>query len=153
MSLYLVQHGKSLSKDVDPEKGLSEEGRTDVQKIADTAKFYGVKVSKILHSGKTRAKQTARIFASALGIEDKVEETAGIKPLDDVSGFAPRLVPDSDLMVVGHLPFMEKLASYLVTGSDETTIFQFQNGGIVCLDKGPGEQAWVVKWSLSPNIG
>ncbi len=153
MSLYLVQHGKSLSKDMDPEKGLSAEGRTEVQKIADTAKFYNVKVSKILHSEKKRARQTAEIFASALGIEDKVEETAGIKPLDDVSEFASKLAPDSDLMLVGHLPFMEKLTSYLVVGSNETTIFKFQNGGIVCLDKGPGNQGWVVKWSLSPNIG
>jgi len=26
MALYLVQHGKSLPKDKDPQKGLSEEG-------------------------------------------------------------------------------------------------------------------------------
>ena len=153
MSLYLVQHGKSLSKDVDPEKGLSEEGRMEVEKVADTAKFYNVKVSRILHSGKTRARQTAKIFASALGIEEKVEESSGIKPLDDVSSFAPKLEPGANIMIVGHLPFMEKLTSYLVTGSEEKTIFKFQNGGIVCLDKGPENQPWTIKWSISPHIG
>ncbi len=33
MSLFLVQHGKSLSKDVDPEKGLSGEGKNVVKGI------------------------------------------------------------------------------------------------------------------------
>jgi phosphohistidine phosphatase len=153
MSIYLVQHGKNLSKDLDPDKGLSDEGVAEVKKIAETGKFYGVNVSRILHSGKTRARQTAQIFASTLEIKGEIEETEGIKPLDDVVEFAAKLDPESDIMVVGHLPFMEKLTSYLVTGSDQKPIFKFQNGGIVCLQKNPDEQSWIIKWSLSPQIG
>jgi phosphohistidine phosphatase len=51
------------------------------------------------------------------------------------------------------LPFMEKLTSYLVVGSDEYPIFKFQNGGIVCLDKEPDSKRWIIKWTLMPNIG
>jgi phosphohistidine phosphatase len=29
MALYLVQHGKSLPKDQDPDQGLSEDGTTE----------------------------------------------------------------------------------------------------------------------------
>jgi phosphohistidine phosphatase len=153
MALYLVQHGKSLPKDVDPEKGLSEEGKLEVRKIAETARSYGIHVSRIIHSGKTRARQTAQIFASELNIGQEIEEGAGLKPLDDVAACAVNIDPEADLMLVGHLPFMEKLTSYLVIGSDEKPIFKFQNGGIVCLEKGPDEKFWIVKWSLSPNIG
>ena len=53
MSLYLVQHGKSLPKDRDPEKGLSEEGQSEVEMIAAVARGYGVPVSTVAHSGKS----------------------------------------------------------------------------------------------------
>ena len=51
MPLFLVQHGKSLPKDVDPEQGLSEEGKKQVERIAALAREYGVVVSAISHSG------------------------------------------------------------------------------------------------------
>ena len=66
MALFLVQHGKSLSKDVDPDQGLSKEGIAEVERIAAVAKEYSINVSQINYSTKTRARQTAEIFASAL---------------------------------------------------------------------------------------
>lgn len=153
MVLYLVQHGKNLPKDVDPQKGLSQEGLSEVQKIADVAAQYGVKVSKIYHSGKTRAEQTAKIFASGLNAEKGIDEVDGMKPLDDVAAFAKKIESEENIMLVGHLPFMEKLTSYLVTGKDEYPLFKFQNGGIVCLHKDPDSSRWIIKWSLMPDIG
>lgn len=153
MALFLVQHGKSLSKDLDPEKGLSVEGIADVKRISDVAKTYGIHVSSIKHSGKKRAYQTCEIFASDLNPEGGVDEIPGISPLDDVVAFASTLTPNADIMIVGHLPFMERLTSYLTTGSPDNTVFKFQNGGIVCLDKEPDAGSWVIKWTLMPNIG
>jgi phosphohistidine phosphatase len=152
MALYLVQHGKSLPKNVDIQEGLSEEGMADVKRIAGVAAQYGIKVSKILHSGKTRARQTAQIFASSLNVRNEIEETEGMKPLDDVMGFADKFNVSDNIMLVGHLPFLEKLTSYFVIGSGEKSIFKFQNGGIVCLDKEPDSQFWIIKWALMPNI-
>ena len=42
MAVYLVQHGISLPKDVDPEKGLSKEGIAEVERIAGVAKNYHI---------------------------------------------------------------------------------------------------------------
>jgi phosphohistidine phosphatase len=56
-------------------------------------------------------------------------------------------------MLVGHLPFMERMTSFLITGSMEMPVFKFQNSGIVCLDKYPATPFWVIKWTLMPNIG
>jgi phosphohistidine phosphatase len=153
MALFLVQHGKSLPKDKDPDKGLSEEGISDVKRIAGVAKTYTVHVSCIRHSGKKRALQTAEIFASDLEPVGGVEETGGMNPLDDVVAFAATSVNNDDRMLVGHLPFMERLTSYLITGSIEKTLFKFQNGGIVCLDIDPDTDSWVIKWTLMPKIG
>lgn len=153
MALFLVQHGKSLPKDKDPSKGLSEEGIAETERIAEVAKGYGVKVAGIIHSGKTRARQTAEIFASALEPEDGIQESSGLNPLDDVTAFADTIDSTQNRMLVGHLPFMERMTSYLIMESIEKPVFKFQNSGIVCLDKDPDTMSWVIKWALMPNIG
>ena len=152
MPLLLVQHGKNLSKEIDPEKGLSPEGREDVERISGMLRGYGVSVASIWHSGLKRARQTAEIFAASLGNDLEPLGKDGLAPLDDVT--ALNLNPDENLMIIGHLPFMEKLASYLVTGSpDRPPVVKFQNGGIVALDKNDETGSWFIKWTLFPNIG
>jgi len=153
MALYLVQHGKSLSKDVDPDQGLSEEGTTETKRIAQVARDYQVPIARIKQSGKKRARQTAEIFAGALNPAGGVEEVGGLKPLDDVTAFAATIDAAADTMLVGHLPFMERMTSYLVTGSADQPVFKFQNSGIVCLEKEPESGSWVIVWTLMPKIG
>ncbi|MCD4674837.1 MAG: phosphohistidine phosphatase SixA [Desulfobacula sp.] len=150
MAIFLVQHGMSLPKDQDPEKGLSNIGQEDTKKIAEVAKAYKIPVSKIVHSGKKRARQTAVIFNETLGIKKSCEQIHGIKPLDDVKVFGNGIDPLSNVMVVGHLPFMERLVSYLTTGSMDLKVYQFQNSGIVCLDY--EDETWFIKWTLNPDI-
>ena len=151
MKLLLAQHGKSLPADVDPRKGLSEEGVTEVERIARMACGYGVRIPVIKHSGKNRAVQTAQIFARELEPSDGILQQDGINPLDDVVPIAKKLGTD-DVMLVGHLPFMERLTSYLITGSTDKPVFKFQNGGIVCLECDDNIHVWVIKWALLPNV-
>ena len=150
MAVFLVQHGLSLSKDKDPAKGLSEQGRDNTKTIAQVAKTYAIPVKEICHSGKTRAEQTADVFNEYLAPEQGVSRIDGIKAMDDVTLFAGSLDSGSDTLYVGHLPFMEKLTSYLICGSAENRVFKFQNSGIVCMDR--DEDGWFIKWSLNPDI-
>jgi phosphohistidine phosphatase len=55
-------------------------------------------------------------------------------------------------MLVGHLPFMERLAALLVTGSQEKPVIAFQYSGIVCMDLGAREDNWVIRWALVPKL-
>lgn len=152
MPIYLVQHGLSLPKEDDPERGLSPTGITRVRLIADVAAHYGVRVEGIVHSGKKRAAQTAELFATALEPVDGVTVRNGLAPLDDVTPWANQLDPGSNLMLVGHLPFMERLVSLLTTGSLDFRPFKFQNGGVVCLNRDGENQRWYVQWALMPDI-
>ncbi len=153
MALYLVQHGLSLSKDEDPQRGLSEKGKEDVVRIGEVAKMYGIKVSAIKHSGKQRALQTADLLADFLRPPGGVVKLSGLNPLDDTDAFAKGVSSQADIMYVGHLPFMEILTSQLVAGNAALTVFRFQNGGIVCLDQDENTDSWYIKWTLMPNIG
>ncbi len=152
MAVYLVQHGKYVSSDLDPEKSLSSEGINEVLRIAETAKSNGVQVSCIQHSGKKRARQTAEIMCSILNPGIDIEQRDGINPLDDVIPVARKIDSVANTMLVGHLPFMERLAAYLITGIAENPVFKFQNGGILCLEKPTESRTWIIKWALVPVI-
>jgi len=157
MALFLAQHGKSASKDIDPQKGLTGEGIAETKRIAEVARGYDVPVEKIVHSGKRRAEQTAAIFAATFAKNLSLESVSGIGPMDEVRQFAENIAPADNLLLVGHLPFMQRLVSYLTTASDDIIVYKFQNSGIVCLDcsaKGSdGEVAdWFIKWTLNPDI-
>ncbi|MBT4363596.1 MAG: phosphohistidine phosphatase SixA, partial [Desulfobacteraceae bacterium] len=107
MALLLVQHGKCLSKEEDLERSLSEEGVDDVCRIADVAEAYEVYVPRIVHSGKKRSRETAKMFAAVLTPSDGIDEIEGINPMDNVSDFAETIDPNEDLMIVGHLPVLD----------------------------------------------
>ena len=136
---------------MDPEKGLSGEGKNVVKGIANLAGKHGLTVSAIRHSGKKRARETAEIFAQTLNPGGVVQEIEGLAPLDDVTKLG--LNSKENLMLVGHLPFMEKLTSYLITGStDRPPVLKFQNGGIVCIDLDRETNSWFIKWTIFPYI-
>lgn len=152
MALYLVQHGAAHPGESDQERTLTDQGRRDVTRIAEVARGYRVKVNAVMHSGKTRARQTAEIFSQRLGPDIPIYVETGMGPKDDAAAFADRLDNTADRMYVGHLPFMERLTSFLVGASVERPVFRFQNGGILCLDLLPETGLWIIKWSLMPLI-
>jgi len=152
MAVYLVKHGKSRPKEVDPDQGLSGEGIAETERMARLAIDLGLRVDRIMHSGKKRARETAEMYAAALKPEQSAAEAAGLNPLDDV---APWQSLDSGgrLMLVGHLPFMERLAALLVAGNPEKTVIRFRNSGIVCLEREEGPGGWTIRWALVPRVG
>jgi phosphohistidine phosphatase len=152
MALYLVQHGKSLPAEIDPEQGLSHEGVAETERVARIARDGGLRINGILHSGKNRARRTAEILAATLDPLEGTKEAQGLNPLDDVVPWTS-LNPGANLMLVGHLPFMERLAALLVSGSHEKLVIKFQNSGIVCLDQEPSSVHWVIRWALVPKLG
>jgi phosphohistidine phosphatase len=147
MELYLVQHGEAKKKEEDPERPLTTKGKEDVNHVAArTAKL--VKVHTIMHSPKLRAKQTADIMAGH-NHASSVEHD-GLKPLDDPN-IAKELAEtqDKNLMLVGHLPHLNRLASLLLTGDQEADAVSFTMGAVVCLEK---DEKWRVRWILTPEL-
>ncbi|RLE05072.1 MAG: phosphohistidine phosphatase SixA [Candidatus Aminicenantes bacterium] len=152
MKVYLVQHGDSVSKDVDPTRPLSEKGRNDVEKVAEFIKKTGLKVTVIEHSGKTRAAQTAEILNSRITSVKGIIKKDGISPNDPVEPLFEELKEaEEDRMIVGHLPFLGKLATRLLGGTEEQNFVAFQQGGVVCIEKGEGKN-WQIRWMVIPGL-
>ncbi|MEW6138484.1 MAG: phosphohistidine phosphatase SixA [Thermodesulfobacteriota bacterium] len=152
MKLFLVQHGKQNPKEKDPEQGLSEKGISDVQRVAEFLSPHGIHVSALWHSGKRRAAQSAEILARSITSREGVVSREGLSPLDPIEPVFDAIGSRSDdLMIVGHLPFLSKLLSRLVAGSETSEVVAFQQGGIVCLER-DAEGVWRIRWFVVPDL-
>jgi phosphohistidine phosphatase len=153
MFLYLVQHAETKSKDEDTERHLSDKGIADIVKVATfVAKHVTLKVDSIGHSGKARARQTAEILAKHLNPPTGVSAADGLEPLADPSVWTKRLADEKeDLMLVGHLPHLDKLAAKLICQDENKSVVAFQMGGIVCLERGDSGD-WRVRWMVTPKM-
>ncbi len=152
MRLYLVQHGEALATEVDPDRPLSDSGQRDVQRLAALLGRGVVGVARIVHSGKTRARQTAEILAAGLAGVTAAEAQAGLGPNDPVEPWMARAAGwDTSTMIVGHLPFMDRLVSGLLVGAPLASVVAFRPGSIVCLVN-DGGGAWQIGWMLRPEL-
>jgi phosphohistidine phosphatase len=150
MRLYLVQHGEAMAEEVDPARPLSDTGRSDVATVARFLAASGVRIDQVLHSGRLRAEQTAEILGAALG--SAPEARAGFNPRDPTGSVAREAAAwNQDVMLVGHLPFMAKLASRLVAGREDAGVVAFQPGSVLCLERGD-QQRWTIAWMIRPEL-
>jgi len=150
MKLYLVQHGKARSEAEDPNRDLTVEGEKEVKVVAERAREMKLNPAWIYHSGKRRAEHTAEIIGKALDIP--IGARSGLGPLDEVSLWAEKINQGQEnLMLVGHLPHLEKLASYLIAGDEALRPLLFRNGSINCLEQKENRK-WAVRWVLTPEM-
>lgn len=151
MNLYLVQHGQAKAEEQDRERPLTESGREAVEKMAAWAAKAGIQVGQIRHSGKRRAQQTAEILAAAIAPSRGVVSVSGINPNDDVTPWAETLAKeDRSVMLVGHLPFLCRLANLLLVDDPAKEVIRFHNAGVVCLTH--EESRWSLRWAVTPDL-
>ena len=156
MDIYLIQHAESVSEKEDPARPLSDEGKDTMEKVGALAARLGIKPDLIFHSGKLRAGQTAEILARHLGRSDKVHEKQGLGPLDPVAPVAEWLKEAarslSGLAIVGHLPFLDKLASLLVVKDENLGVVSFQNGAITKLVPKADGATYALQWLIIKEL-
>ena len=152
MKVLLIRHGKAFSSAQDPEQSLTIEGRREAERLAAYLGRLKVRVSRVFHSGKTRTRQTAEIFAGALQCPNEIEARSDLSPNDPVDRIADELNKSEEgLCLVGHLPFVGLLASRLLCASRDESLFAFAPSTVLALERSR-EGAWTVAWMLSPAL-
>ncbi len=154
MLLYIARHGLATTKDEHPDCPLSKIGRRDIARIASFLARSRPTIKRIIHSGKTRAAQTALIYAETLGPGRFVEEaTEGLSPNDPTGPMVRALASwNEDTMLVSHLPLVGKLAARLVNGDEGQSFIDFQAGSVACLKKPTDSENWTLAWAISPGL-
>ena len=150
MSLYILQHGEAVPKEIDPERPLSEHGNRDIRILARHMQNMGVQLGNVFHSGKLRAEQSARLIAETLSPEIQPVQTEGLNPNDDpavIIGDIEQL--NENILIATHMPFVSRLCSTLLTGTTEAE-FASVPGTLFCLEK--AEDKWRLAYMLRPDF-
>jgi phosphohistidine phosphatase len=151
MRVYLVRHGKAEQTGGDDRiRALTEAGTKAVKRIARALERAEIRVDRVEHSGLVRARQTAEILHETVGGE--LAAVPGLLYDSDVEPVAYRLRGRSNdsLMLVGHMPFMGRLASHLLVGDSERDLLHFKTSAIACLSSEGGP--WLLEWHLNADV-
>jgi len=151
MKLYLVRHGEAAESDDGGEPTLSEWGKFEVEKTGFEISHRPDHPDIIFHSGKLRAKQTAEIIRAKIDAIVPIEKMEGLKPNDsvaEIAGWAGEI--KNDIMLIGHLPFMDKLAALLLKDSKEKHSISFGTACVACLERNDSDD-WNLLWYFKPQ--
>jgi len=152
MFLYLVRHGEAKPETEDPARGLTDKGFRDVSLTALYVHDRDIKPDVIYHSGRKRAQQTAQIFSDYLKPVKGVIEADSLAPMDDPAVWAGRISGmRENIMLVGHLPYLARLAGWLLCGDKEKLAADFKTGGIACFER-LSDGRWIIAWMLAPAM-
>lgn len=153
MKLYLARHGDSSTTiGSDDERPLSDIGIQDVKNLADFIVQRKISVAHVFHSQKKRARETAEILAPALQFSGEFQVRRELDPMADVSIIMHEVEAlNADVLLVGHMPFMGRLAGVLLTKNEYSNIVNFKTATIICLEQIECDK-WTIDWMLSPIL-
>ena len=155
MELYLMQHGANLGKEVDPEEPLSPEGREQIRASAKALDILGVRLNAIVASPKKRSRESAMLVAERLGFpKDAIRVTETVKPMappDETVRYLQQGGAVGALLIVGHLPSLSEIASFLLTEGSKANV-TFARGGVARIDVDVlPTHAGRLQWLLTPR--
>lgn len=155
MRVYLVRHAQAeeaAPQGDDAARRLTTAGRSFCQQLARFLTPLKIQVRAIWHSGLVRAQQTAELIAPAITSEKGLMLHEKLAPMDKPGPIARRLdEKSSDLMIVGHEPFLGKLACRLIAGDSGADLIDFKKGAVACLERSTGKK-WRLVWLVAPEV-
>lgn len=151
MDFYLVRHGQAFPETQDPLRPLTPTGRANVEQLARLVAAKSIRPSAIFHSGILRAKQTAEILGAQLTPHIQVRQITGLMPEDDPAIAVAELETAQDsIMLVGHLPHMNRLAALLINGNLNRNVVDFSPASMVCCSR--RDSQWTLAWMLDGGL-
>ena len=158
MNVYLFRHGIALDVGEngitsDAQRPLSDEGMEKTANIAKALKKLKCNPARIISSPLIRARQTANIAAGILCPDTTPEPNDIMGPNASPGETTDYLAKQGlkDIMLVGHNPHMEMLASYLISGSDNIEI-RLKKTSIcrIAFDEKVRPGTGIMEWLMQP---
>lgn len=152
MELYLVRHGEAEANVPESSGGapLTDNGLAQVRRSAGFAARLGVRVAEIRHSDRLRAIQTAQEFERALGCPRR--QLPGLGPDDDINPLRREAAGlQQNVMVVGHLPYLNRIAGALLAQDESMPVVVFHPASLIRLDR-RDDARWSLQLVMPPGV-
>jgi phosphohistidine phosphatase len=166
IEIYIMRHG--IAADLgengvlnDADRPLTLEGRAKLKQAAQGLRELGLKFNVIFTSPLLRARQTAEVVAEVLDLQHKVKMLDSLAPgrqfAQGEGGHAEIFLElgayqFDRALLVGHMPDLSELASYLLTGNRNLHV-EFKKGSVCAIEvsslppRGPG----LLRWLATPK--
>ena len=159
-ALYLVRHAVAGHADSarwpdDADRPLTKDGIARFRDAARGLRELVPAVDSVLSSGHARAWQTAELLHEVAGWR-KPEECPALEAGRPVSAALDVLQgrTERSIALVGHEPYLSRLASLLCTGSEDAIRLELKKGAVASLSfAGPVEPAEAcLRWTVPPKV-
>ena len=119
MRAYLVHHADAVGPEVDPQRPLSDIGWRQAEIVAQALRELNARPEAMWHSGKLRSRQTAEACLRVVNPFAQFTMIRGLHPEDPPEWLRDELAAETrDVLLVGHMPHIARLARMLSPGSD-----------------------------------
>jgi phosphohistidine phosphatase len=147
MELFFLRHGDALP---DGERPLSPRGREQTLHLCEKLAEMSLSLQAIHTSPLLRARQTAEVAGTALGLQPQVSEwlDAGAT-VSDIAQLVQGLGAHARVMLVGHEPDFSTIVGLLIGGG----AVQMKKSGLArveCDKVAPGRGT--LKWLVTPDL-
>lgn len=151
MYIYLMRHGEALTQEENPKRPLSELGRENVSRMANVLATQKLAIENIYHSSSLRAHQTAELIANPLKMQAKMTILPPLEADNNVKALANVIENfNSSTFLVGHLPNLELVSNYLLSGDYTRPTITFEPATIACFKY--DNNFWLLHWLIKPML-
>lgn len=157
MKFFIIRHGAAAAKadyDVDADRPLTDEGRAQIENLANLLDKIGARPSAILTSPFVRAVETAQILSKSLAdapVEQSQRLTNDYAAADVLDLVAERNA--DEIALVGHAPQLDEVLTLMTVG-EEIEAAHLSKGSCACVEfeEGFGRAEGVLQWLVSREI-
>lgn len=161
MNLLIIRHAIAEDKDEwaetgrsDDERPLTDEGRRKMAQVAKGLRSVVDHIDVLATSPLVRARQTADVVAEEFdgAVLKTTDAMIPETPFEDTVRWLGEHSPKKVVAIVGHEPHLGALATWLLTGAEESHI-EFKKGAACLIEfDGRAERAkGRLCWSLTPG--
>jgi phosphohistidine phosphatase len=118
----------------DADRPLTDLGRETQRRMSERLRDAGWSPTVVVSSPLLRARQTAEIIASVCSVSRPLVVTDALAQTPDIGAVAEAVAPvagEPSIALTGHSPWMDELASLLLTGEREALRTQFSKSAIM----------------------
>ncbi len=147
MDLFLVRHAVAEDGEDDFARPLSKKGAKKFTQVARGLFALELPVTKVLHSPRLRAVQTAELLAAPFGAPLEVVEGLDGPPREALFD----ALHGDGVALVGHEPHLSSLLAWLVTGDPKLgSAFELKKGAVAWVSGQPRPGRMCLRALLPP---